>query len=518
MLEIFQNAQSAIPLWIYNQDFDFVNIQRLIDRDFDPSEETDKSQRTLYINIIGDYEKSQTILRKFVDRLKPYDFEVVLSSPELPIGVTLASSEHKSTIFITTTLVGFQTANILIFTDITPTTPNRYYDITQLDLGHLSLAAVNVANRNRNYSQKVYGFQKTESVSRPYGYKVLAQQKGLFDELFDSDDDLVSYIFRKAEWDTERPPTKRFYLDSLVAYAIPQFKISVLCAQTHMTCLLFQSMLSAVGLECKQNPPSRLGLELQPYLKSLIHLSHKFTHSRVLGDKDTEKYYASIPVVFDMEDQDTKFALFAMCNALSLLCGLTPVYDINPSTKKVKVVKLPQSEQHSVGFSIPSMDLLQDISVGKRYAGPKSIIYADNLPDLSKEQPSLTGAARVVLTMDVRGRGTQLVDDPPKPIFLASPNMAQPPTWVIPDAPLGAIVSEEHTYPTLQAAHKFPTSTGLYDALGLVPTIAYNPRAEVISTTTLNFAKSYSGWREFSSTIPSKYAGLRLVRVFDFQS
>ncbi len=106
MLEIFQNAQSAIPLWIYNQDFDFVNIQRLIDRDFDPSEETDKPQGTLYINIIGDYEKSQTILRYLVDEFKFYNFEVVLSSPELPIGVTLVSSKHKSTIFITTTLVG----------------------------------------------------------------------------------------------------------------------------------------------------------------------------------------------------------------------------------------------------------------------------------------------------------------------------------------------------------------------------------------------------------------------------
>jgi len=172
-------------------------------------------------------------------------------------------------------------------------------------------------------------------------------------------------------------------------------------SQTFMTVKFFQHICKMVGnLIIKKKFGERYSSndssitfevtdydELKSYLPYLNHLMQNCYEHLRNPTTQYEPHYAYIPMRFDISNAETRFALFCLCNVVSILKGYKPFYNIDTKTKTVSVdfqnrkARLNQKKKDlgDIGFRIPEAFELRNLTANLQTAIGEAVVDQSNL-------------------------------------------------------------------------------------------------------------------------------------------
>jgi hypothetical protein len=165
-------------------------------------------------------------------------------------------------------------------------------------------------------------------------------------------------------------------------------------AQTQMSVQFFSTICKTLSAVLRQANTNAIFYNLQDYGPPIVYLLNKYEHKRAF-DADLERFYAFVPMRFDLDDPDTRFSLFCLCNLVSIFCGYRPYYEIDFTLKSVKAAN-PNKRDSMNGFMIPTyyewFALASGIDLSnQRKQSPQTMDYY-NMGHYSREQALSTSS------------------------------------------------------------------------------------------------------------------------------
>lgn len=323
--------------------------------------------------------------------------------------------QHPKTLFNLTNSLGIQHAELIVFTEKAKMATSYQGVATTVDVDFgFYYFAEGIANAFTANPKRVLVYEAAVDqypYLTPNCYQKISDEFGVLRPF--------RTLVAKAQSTHTQPPrqhltSKGSFLDTTTYVSPPvvsqengvvELLSSLEIAQMPMSCLFFQTVCKIVGNTLKsiekgipqENP--EVSAYLKSYAPALAHLLSDFEHKGRSPLNADEKYYAFIPVRFNIADADTRFALFCLCNIVSLLCGYEPYYDIDVPARRVVISHnvcqlrtqmkgLTKTQLRNVGFRIPGVyewqlitrgDSLDKRVQGKQFRGlgfsPHDIAY-----------------------------------------------------------------------------------------------------------------------------------------------
>lgn len=403
--------------------------------------------------IVGDQMPAKRVYKQLLGKIENTfsGCVVVIGGPE-QIACTVYIAQLNLYVYVTHSCVGIETADAVILTSI----GRLAYTSVHAYLTGVLLAFLEEQTR---FICATYNDGAQSSFSQSWGELVNKTDIGRYMEHEPIDvveNRLIQWLTGAAHSSSTPNTSKKFYIDSLISTKgiAPNIGNTVAsigsaefsCAQTFMSALLFQHTCSTVGKILKAKEP--LAVALTIYAPSLMYLLSKFQHKRQQGTR-AEPYYAFIPAVFDMSDKKTLFALYSLCNILSLLCGYEPAYEIDFVNEAVRT-KIS-------GRGVPKL------MFGFRIPTPIELLWAATY---TPEAGCLLGNVEMTTQQ-------QYIRTYTKSGYAYDYNNNLLPTGGAIDAPQTWPIVDDSKPPltTLLANHSLPTGAAQYDILSVVPNI-----------------------------------------------